>query len=367
MRFGPGISCTSFSVVQKGQAELDRLAATRRHFIGVAIEWSDEWEDDEQLLEAVIKAAAGKPAFSLLSLGRKTAKQRLQQIRLNGQSPKSAEDWQWIESHAVLRRQTRIVVAGWNALRADCPSPLLPAAPAEALRMTEEILGQMAMVERWVIELAPNLEREVKAVFADVRTDGVVDDPDRMERLATAIDLRVRRKRLENAKLRASHLIGLFKQSNLPFFAVGTKLLECSLGNSEYSGQSIEKSWSSILDSLSNLRELQSSLETIHRVTLAIEHNGAPIWAEKLRTAPASGGEDSVLPSDWASSWRWRRQFGHLLAIDGRQRMLEISKKRIVLQNDLGKAYASMVEQLTWLKLKETLDKDRGHSRQLSA
>ena len=350
----------AFSVVQKGQAELDRLAATRRQFIGVAIEWSDEWDDDEQLLEAVIKAAAGKPAFSLLSLGRKTAKQRLQQIRLNGQSPKSAEDWQWIESHAVLRRQTRIVVAGWNALRADCPSPLLPAAPAEALRMTEEILGQMAMVERWVIELAPNLEREVKAVFADVRTDGVVDDPDRMERLATAIDLRVRRKRLENAKLRASHLIGLFKQSNLPFFAVGTKLLECSLGNSEYSGQSIEKSWSSILDSLSNLRELQSSLETIHRVTLAIEHNGAPIWAEKLRTAPASGGEDSVLPSDWASSWRWRRQFGHLLAIDGRQRMLEISKKRIVLQNDLGKAYASMVEQLTWLKLKETLDKDRG-------
>jgi REase_MTES_1575/AAA domain len=40
--------------------------------------------------------------------------------------------------------------------------------------------------------------------------------------------------------------------------------------------------------------------------------------------------------------------------------MLEISKKRIILQNDLGKAYASVVEQLTWLKLKETLDKDQG-------
>ena len=350
----------AFSVVQKGRAELDRLVDTRRQFIGVAIEWPDEWDDDEHLLEAVMKAAAGKSAFSLLSLGRKTAKQRLQKIRLNGQSPKSAEDWQRIESHAVLRRQTRIVVAGWNALRADCPSPLLPTAPAEALRMTEEILGQMAMVERWVSELAPNLEREVQAVFADVRTDGVVDDPDRMERLATAIDLRVRRKRLENAKLWASHLTGRFRQSTLPVFAQVTKLLECGLGNSECSGQSIEKSWSSVLDSLSHLRDLQPSLETIHRVTLAIEHNGAPIWAEKLRTESAGSGEDSVLPSDWASSWRWRRQFGHLLAIDGRQRMLEISKKRIVLQNDLGKAYASMVEQLTWLKLKETLDKDRG-------
>lgn len=351
----------AFSIVQKGRAELDRLAVTRKQFIGVAIEWSDEWDDDDHLLLAVKNAAAGKSAFSIVELGRKSvAKQRLQQIRLNGQSPKSAEDWQRIESHAVLRKQTRIVVAGWNALSADCPSPLLPTAPAEALRMTEEILAQMAMVERWVSELAPNLEKEVKAVFADVRTDGVVDDPDRMERLATAIDLCVRQKRLENAKLRASYLTGLFKQSNLPIFTEGTKLLECDLGNSESNGKSIEKSWSSILESLAHLRDLQPSLETIHSVALAIEHNGAPIWAEKLRNVPPAGGEDSVLPSDWASSWRWRRQFGHLLAIDGRQRMLEISKKRIVLQNDLGKAYASMVEQRTWLKLKETLDKDRG-------
>lgn len=230
----------AFSVVQKGRAELDRLATARKQFIGVAIEWLDEWDHDKYLLDAVRNGAAGKSAFSMLSLGRKTAKQRLKTIRLNGQSPSSPEDWRRIEIHAVLRKQTRIVVAGWNALRADCPSPLLPAAPAEALRMTEEILGQMAMVERWVSELAPNLEREVKAVFADVRTDGVVDDPDRMERLATAIDLRVRRKRLENAKLWASHLTGLFKQSTLPVFAAAIKQLECDLGNSECNGQSIE-------------------------------------------------------------------------------------------------------------------------------
>ena len=349
-----------FAVVQNRRAELNGLVSTRREFIGVAIEWSDEWDDDEHLLEAIKNAAAGKSAFGILSLGRKTAKQRLQAIRLNGQTPKAAEDWRWIESHAALRRQTRIVASGWNALRADCPSPLLPAGPAEALRMTEEILDQMAMVERWVGELAPNLEREVNAVFADVRADGVVDDPDRMERLAAAIDLRVRRKRLENAKLKASHLAALFVKSSLPVFLEGSRMIRNELGNSGFNGQSIEQGWASILDSLTRLRELQPSLDTIHRVTLAIEDNGAPLWAEQLRTVPAIGGEDSVLRVDWASSWKWRRQFGHLLAIDGRQRMLEISKERLVLQNDLGKAYAELVEQLTWLKLKETLDKDRG-------
>jgi very-short-patch-repair endonuclease len=353
-------SNAAFTVVKQRRSELDGLAATRRQFIGVSIEWTDEWDDDEHLMEGVRNAAAGKSAFGMLSFGRKTAKDRFQKIRLNGQSPKSPEDWRWIESHVALRKQTRIMIAGWNALRADCPAPQLPTTPAEALRVTEEILAQMEMAERWVAELAPNLESEVKTVFSDVSTDGIVDDPDRMERLAKAIDLRVRRKRLENAKTQASRLIAFFQQSSLPLFEMAKELVENELGNPELNGQSLERKWSAVLDSLSRLRALQGSLETIHRVTLAIKHNGAPLWASQLRISPKEGATDTILRPDWAASWRWRRQFGHLLLIDGRQRMLEASKKRIILQNELGKSYASMVEQLTWLKLKETLDQDRG-------
>ena len=119
---------------------------------------------------AVKNAAAGKSAFSLLPLAEKPPN-KAEQIRLDGQSPKSAEDWQRIESHAVLRRQTRkkeVRTCWLERTRADCPSPLLRIAPAEALRMTEEILGQMAMVERWVMKSAQTWREEVQAVFADV-------------------------------------------------------------------------------------------------------------------------------------------------------------------------------------------------------
>jgi hypothetical protein len=40
--------------------------------------------------------------------------------------------------------------------------------------------------------------------------------------------------------------------------------------------------------------------------------------------------------------------------------MQALSAQRANLQNDLGNAYARLVEQLTWLKLRETLDQDQG-------
>jgi hypothetical protein len=40
--------------------------------------------------------------------------------------------------------------------------------------------------------------------------------------------------------------------------------------------------------------------------------------------------------------------------------MHQLSRRRLTLQNDLSNAYTELVEKLTWLKLKETLDQDRG-------
>jgi hypothetical protein len=84
----------AFTVVQKARAELESLADARKQFIGVAIEWTDDWDDDEHLLEAIKKAAAGKSAFSMLSLGMKTAKQRLKKFG----SMASFQKPQWIGS-----------------------------------------------------------------------------------------------------------------------------------------------------------------------------------------------------------------------------------------------------------------------------
>jgi very-short-patch-repair endonuclease len=350
----------AFAVAQKMTSELRGLVEARRHFIGVAIHWEDDWDNDQELITALSRAADAKSAFGVLTLGQKTAKQRFQHIRLDGQVPKTREDWQKVKSHVILRNQTRVATTSWNALADDCPSPMLPHSPSEALRLAEKIIEQASMAERWVLEISPNLAKDIETVFSDIRSDDVVDDSERMAQLATAIDLQVRRKRLEVAGQMATQLRALFGSSSLPLFVEAQSFFDTCLGKSGVDGQSIESQWELVAIRFVQLRSLQPSFEIIHRVCLGLEQNGAPLWAEQLRAQPALEHTDSVLRSDWRAAWRWRRQHGHLLLIDGRSQMMELSKQRLASQSDLGKAYADLVEQLTWLKLKETLDKDRG-------
>jgi very-short-patch-repair endonuclease len=350
----------AFLVSQQMTAEFKALVETRRQFIGVAITWQDDWDDDQELLAALNRSSQAKSAFGMFTLGQRTAKHRLEQIRINGQFPKTPQEWKKIESHVILRKQTRVAIASWNALANDCPSPTLPPSPNDALRAAEKIIEQASMAQRWALEIAPNLANDIEAVFADVRSDGVVDDPERMARLAVAIDLRVRRKRLESAGLRAAQLRKAFGTSSLPLFVDAQNFFDEYLGKTGVGGHTIESLWNSTLQGFTLLRDLQPAFETIHRVSLLLESNGAPLWAEQLRTQPVLDGGDSILRPHWRASWKWRRQNGHLLLIDGRQQMTEISRQRVVFQRDLGKSYADLVEQLTWLKLKETLDKDRG-------
>jgi very-short-patch-repair endonuclease len=136
--------------------------------------------------------------------------------------------------------------------------------------------------------------------------------------------------------------------------------LEDEVGRQNRSSAEVEKEWDNHLAEFESIRRLSAAFAIIERVTGAIEANGAPKWAKRLRTEAVADSIDSAIPDDWASAWKWRRQHGHLLAIDGREAMHELSRRRLTLQNDLSNAYTELVEKLTWLKLKETLDQDRG-------
>lgn len=349
-----------FTVVTNKAAELESLIVARRQFLGVAIQWEDDWDLDDELLGAIKNATVGRNPFGILPLGKKPARERFRQVTINGQAPKAESDWVQIESYAAVRRRTRVLVFGWNSLAAECPAPCLPLQPTEALRKAEEMLDQMKQAQRWVIDLAPTLGTEVQMVFADVQSDGVVDDPDRMERLASAIEIRVRRRRLEAARHHADTLIGVFQASSLPCFVMGSTFVREVLGKAAHPSHAVEKKWQEIVSSFDRLRALQPAFGTIWTVCRKIEECGAPNWAKQLLEEPNVASGVDRLPADWAAAWKWRRQFGHLLAIDGRSRMQALAKARLNFQSDLSNAYAGLVEQLTWLKLKETLDKDRG-------
>jgi hypothetical protein len=181
-----------------------------------------------------------------------------------------------------------------------------------------------------------------------------------MESLAQAIELRVKRKRLEEAKQLKISTLATLQASSLPAFQSAAAFLEDEVGHQNHPSAKIESDWDERLAEFDAIRSLSGAFSVIDRVTGVIASNGAPKWAQRLRTEPVADLQDAAIPADWASAWNWRRQHGHLLAIDGREAMHELSRRRLTLQNDLSNAYTELVEKLTWLKLKETLDQDRG-------
>lgn len=349
-----------FAVVMQKRSEIDALVEAARQFIGVAIEWEDEWDADEELFAAIQNAASGRSPFGFFAFGQQTAKQRLSSVRLNGTPPKEAEQWKWIESHIQIRRQAKTLAIQWNTLSAQCPAPQLALKPSEVIRQAESLLEQIVLVERWVTDLVPTLSGDLRVVFADHHGDGVLDEPEKMESLARAIELRVKRKRLEEARQNKLSTLALLQEASLPAFQAAAAFLRDEVGSQNTPSAEIERDWDVHLAEFDAIRRLTGPFGVIERVTGIIAANGAPKWAQRLRAEPVADSLDAAIPDDWASAWKWRRQHGHLLAIDGREAMHELSRRRLTLQNDLSNAYTELVERLTWLKLKETLDQDKG-------
>jgi very-short-patch-repair endonuclease len=356
----PATAQPAWSALAELASELSALVGTRRQLLGMAVEWRAEWDSDEDLVAAVENSAAGKRPFGVSPFGRKTARQRYEQLRLNGQLPKSSEDWQWIQAHFTLRRRTRTLVCRWNSLTSECPAPVFPQEPLDALRMAEEVLDQIQEAQRWAKEIVPSLNANIREVFVDTSPDGLADDPPRLQTLAEAIELRLRRHRLEAACEERNRLRSILVVSELPLSQKADRFLSEWLGNPKREAHAIENGWQAVLDEIDRIRRLRPTFDTVKRVCARIAGAGARIWADKLRTEPAGEGAFNWTPSDWAAAWKWSRQFGYLRRIAGHERVTTLAKKRAELENRIGRTYEELVEQMTWLKLRETLDQDRG-------
>ena len=148
---------STFTVLRQLWDELSKIIDYRRNFLGVAITWEDEWDQDDDLLAAIRNAALGKAPFGLLSLRKKGSKELFQQIRFNGKPVRSVAAWTWVAGHADLRKQMRELACRWNSLTSEVPIPELPAVPTDAWRKCETLLQQFAEVYAWSADMRPSL------------------------------------------------------------------------------------------------------------------------------------------------------------------------------------------------------------------
>ena len=336
-------------------------------FVATAIEILPEAQEDKGVRDAIRKAAEGRRPFSLVSLGSRAAKQRFEEIRMNGRKPRGAEEWKQLDHFCRLRDEGHDLLHRWNKFSVGVEGPTVDLTGEAAARQLAELALNVDKAMTLACNYDLTLSDRVKQLFPSICVDTVRAEESFLIKLEKSLRIQVRRAQLASAKETASSLQRFIRPLKGSLFSKMSEWIERSLGGSSVTGDQAENTWRSFLEELNRLRDRESAFKTVREVTSQIHQCGAELWSQRLRSEPVLKGSDPLIPSDWREAWQWSRQRGFLQAIDGRAHILKVSAERRDAENRLRRSYESTIENRTWLKLVENLRMDKAIGRAITA
>lgn len=333
-------------------SEMGRLAKLRQSYLERPVRLPKLVGPREALVEAVTRAERGKRPFRFLSLGNGAIQDCFNGIQVEGRRPAARSDWEHVLNFLSYQDKLSAVVSRWNAMARDFGLP-----PASA---------DFTAVDRWLVDTYNTLRRARDAAVAyqerirptitllfshGIGIESLACNPDIAKQTVTILETNISRQRLLSARDGLDGAIrhlescgGRITQDLLSF-------LGDSVGNPQENTDRIRTGWQGLVQELHRVSELRRDMDTVNRVADLVESSGAPLWAQKLRTAPAIGATDPWTPGNWEQSWRFRRLQSYLHSIDGREQLREVAKRRAEADRRLLRATTEAVRLRTYLGL----------------
>ncbi|MGH8092261.1 MAG: AAA domain-containing protein [Chthoniobacterales bacterium] len=336
------------------------LEAARASFATIAVELPPEADTDPVLVATLRRAADGKRPFGLLSFGQSTLRAKFNAVRLNGSPPKEHHDWQVVVGYVEFLQNSRTIVARWNAVRAEFDGPEITGTGGTAIRTLARLAERIGCARKLAEHVEATLPEQVDKVFGlEFRADAITHDAAEMRRLAKVLRLHLSHGRLAAAKNSLQAEMKKLAALRGEAFDAMRGFLANVVGSQSAASEEIESQWQAFLDELDRLAVLHDEFAEVERTTALIRQSGAPVWAQRLGTRPAALNDDPEILGPWNEAWTWSRQRGYVEAIDGRSQIFRLNTERRAAEKDLARANEDLVEQLTWLRLREVLDRDR--------
>ena len=337
------------------------LEATRASFATVAVVLPPEADTDHELVSSLRRASESKRPFSLLPFGQSALRAKFGAIRLNGSAPTEPAHWRVVVGFVEFLQKSRAIVARWNTVRIEFDGPSVSESGAMAVRALARIAERIDNARRLAEHFEPTLPGQVDEVFGfGFRADAVIRDAAEMRRVAEVLRLHLAHGRLAAAKNSLQTEGAKLIEPTGEVFDAMRAFLTDVVGSRSATSDEIELRWQTFRHELDRLAALSDDFAEVKRVTSLIARSGAPNWAQRLRTTSAATDDDPEIRSPWTEAWTWSRQRGYLEAIDGRALIFKLNSDRRAAERDLARANEDLVEQLTWLRLREALDEDRG-------
>ena len=329
--------------------EIRKLEAQRKEFIAKAVEVPVDAESNEGFAGAVSRLVGGKSAFAF-PFGKGEARKMIAATKVAGAPPDSPDEWRLIQEATVWRVNARRVIAMWNSLSAEFSLGQPEQGLESGFRQLARWQPSIEAIRQLVFEYDANLHKRLCEVFGGAAVDrmGAAGEQSLTEAY-TSVRAHLDKGRLGYALRRQQELVGLLEGCGGELVGRLRSFLLESVGDGDGDEAALQDSWLDLLAESRRLARLTPYFDEIKRVAASIEEAGAPKWAARIRTIPATAELDVVTPASWREAWNWRLAVLFLDRIDGHKRIRELFEERRTLTSGLARTYQDLIAEKTWL------------------
>lgn len=329
--------------------EIRMLEAQRKEFVAKAVEVPVDAESNEDFAEAVNRLIAGKSAFAF-PFGKGEARKMIAAARVAGAAPNSPDEWRLVQETTGWRVNARRLIAKWSSFSAEFGLGQPEQGLESGFRQLAQWQPSIEALRELVFEYDANLHNRLSEVFGSAAVDrmGAAGEQSLTDAYTSA-RAHLDKSRLGYALRHQQELVGYLEGCGGDIVCRLRSFLLESVGDGDGDEAALQGSWLDLLAELRRLAALRPHFDEIKRVVASIEEAGAPKWATRLRTIPATAELDVVTPASWREAWNWRLAALFLDRIDGHKRIRELFEERRTLTSALARTYQDLVAEKTWL------------------
>lgn len=329
--------------------DIQSLEQLRREFLAKAIEAPEDAETNPDFIQAVTRLASGKSAFSL-PLGKGDARKAVAAVSVAGAVPTGNDAWQSVSDLIDWRVQVRKVLARWKSLASDFALAMPDEQGVAGFKSLSAWQPIIEDARQLTVDFDAHLHPRVQEVFGKSTADRLQHTGELfVASIFTSLHAHVDKGRLAYGLNKVQELISALDGCTGSIVDGLRAFFTDSLGSVTVDEAALQTAWLQSQAELSRIIALQPHLDAISNAADAIESSGAPKWARRLRTEPATVDLDTVAPGQWHDSWRWRQAVMLLEQIDGHQALRALFEDRRTLTVSLARTYQDLVAEKTWL------------------
>lgn len=325
------------------------LAEEHAWFLSRPVDLPDGATDDPRFLEAVNDLRNGGQGLGAVAsfFARKT-KHNLSTVRLKATAPSGQADWDAIGRFIDANARAKAFSRSWNHACAGTGLPAVqadgPAAGREALQVFNR-LDALKGFHDHAASLTQQLRR-LMPLWPDVLNRAYDAKP-----VLDCLRLHLDRARLVHAEARRTSLLSALRAHETPLHE-DLRSAFGRIGSDDLSSEELRLQLVALSGRVDQLYRMIPHFDLVDAVSVKVRASGAATWAHLLRTEPAQG-EDRLCPGDWARRWRLRRLASWLDASQKLDQFRALHGERQKAEADLSRAYTRLIEQRTWLALKQ--------------